>query len=439
MVFVRLPEVIMMFLLTGSPTGNDLLALADPAGYFASRQIEVSIDRMAALAGEEPKDAKAQVRQLLALRYLAEHPEKMKKAEGYARHRRLIEEVAVGERAQDRLGFAKEYAERVLAVLDRKAPAVPEAGKLRDEALAWFPAGASFVGAIDARMTRGGPAPGFDASALLKKLPAEEQGRFYELIEKTGNARIDRIAFAYVHDDDPKKAKIFVRLTGKANSAWLISALRNLGPDMEESEVKDSRDEKIKVLQRPNQPPALLFFGDTDMMMIGFQRDRKNQLDLVDEVLAVRERKNPKPNAASGALKEHLKKVPDKAVAFVVGVLPEDLAREFKQTLGAAPRKITAYAEKIPTGFDISAVGQMASGEDAQTAVMQLSKLRKEGIDQLQKFLQMPEAAPRGMPVNGLINVLSTLQMQSEDMEVRLRVVVPRDVLMSVPSWILGQ
>src|SRR6266404_8913580 len=151
MVVVGLPEVLMLFLLTGSPSGTDLLALADPAGYFAARQIEVSIDKMAGLAAEAPTDAKGQVMQLLALRYLAEHPDKLRRAQGYAGHRRSLEDIAAGKKAQDALGFSKEYAERVLAVLDGKTLQQPEAPKLRDDALSWFPAEAMFVGAIDTR------------------------------------------------------------------------------------------------------------------------------------------------------------------------------------------------------------------------------------------------------------------------------------------------
>src|SRR5262249_42027873 len=135
MVALGLPEVLMMFLLSGSPSGTDLLALVDPATYFASRQMEVSIDKMAGLAAVAPKDAKGQLSQLLALRYLAEHPDKLKQAEAFAGYRRLIEEIAGGRTGQDKLGFSKEYAERVIAVLDGKTPTAPEVGKLRDDAL----------------------------------------------------------------------------------------------------------------------------------------------------------------------------------------------------------------------------------------------------------------------------------------------------------------
>ena len=123
----------------------------------------------------------------------------------------------------------------------------------------------------------------------------------------------------------------------------------------------------------------------------------------------------------------------------MLGDVPEEMGRDFRKMLGAPPLKIDAHVERIPTGFEISAVSVMANAEDAQNAIMHIGKLRKEGIDQLQKLLQQPDAAPPGLPVNGLINVLNTLQMQSEGMEVRLRVVVPRDVVMALPSVLLGR
>src|SRR5207248_2310639 len=122
----------MGLLFLGGPAGSDVLAAVDPVHYFAARQIDVPTDQMARLAGGTPKDAKTQVMQLLALRYLAEKSDKLKQADKYAEYRRLLEEVAAGKTAQDAQGFAKEYAAIVLARLDGKALAAPPAPKLQD-------------------------------------------------------------------------------------------------------------------------------------------------------------------------------------------------------------------------------------------------------------------------------------------------------------------
>jgi hypothetical protein len=39
------------------------------------------------------------------------------------------------------------------------------------------------------------------------------------------------------------------------------------------------------------------------------------------------------------------------------------------------------------------------------------------------------------VPANALINVLESLQMQSEGPELRLRLLVPRDIVQGLPAW----
>jgi hypothetical protein len=427
---------VLLLLLAGGGGLPDLAWAVDPGDYFASRQVDLTIDKMVGLAGQDPKDPKTQVMQLLALRYLEANGEKLKQAPRYAVHRQTLEAIASGNRAQDPQGFAREYARRVLARVDGKSLPAPAAPKLREDALAWFPADATFVAALDSRPVQGGPLPASAVSDLFKKLPEGEKAKFYEVLEKTGNVRVDRVAFAYVHDAAAiARSKIFLRLTGKANPAWVIPTLRDTAK-MQETQVKDAAGQTVTLLEEPGRAPILMVISATEMMVVGYNGDAEKHADLVEEVTAVRAGK--KASAATGALKARLQKVPDQAIALAVGDVPDEPVRgELSRLLGGTPLKVDAHVEKVPTGFDVSVVGTMQDAQAAQAAVMKLGTMRKEGIDTLQKLLKQPDAAPR-VPANSLINLLESLQMQSEGPELRLRLLVPGDVLPTLPSWVLS-
>jgi hypothetical protein len=429
------PELAMLMLFLGGPAGTDSLTIIDPVQYFTSRQVDVSIDKMASLAAEAPRDAKTQVRQLLALRYLTDHADKLKQADRYTAHHKLLVEIAAGKTAQDPQAFAKEYAEMVLARLDGKTLEAPAAPKLQD-AFAWFPADAAFVAAADTRPGRGGPPPLVAPSELLKKLPDRSRDKLFEMIEKVGNVRFDRVAIAYVPENNPEKGKIYTRFTGKGNPAWLASFIKEMEPRVQEMEHKGPDGRPITVLREPNHAPAITFLGDSEMLLVGYTHEQARHEDLIEEMLAIRAGKQP--NATGGPLKARLQKVPAKAIACVIGNLPEEMRKDIGrdlQKLGAtAPVKIDAHVEKVPAGYDASVTAEMANAGEAQTAVMQIGKLRKEGIDALQQMLKQPDANPR-VPANALINVLESLQMQSEGPELRLRLLVPRDIVQGLPAW----
>jgi hypothetical protein len=435
------PGILLLFLL-GGPAGSDLVTFLDPAMYFEARQMDLTIDKMAGLAAAAPENGKAQTMQLLALRYLGEHPDKLKKADHYAAHRKLLEEIAAGKRAQDPQGFAKEYAVAVLARLDGKTLPPPEAPRLQT-ALDWFPQAATVVGALDLRRVRGeaGVPVSTVTAELLKQMPAQARDKLYATIEQSGNVRIDRAAVAFAYDEqDPEKTKIYVRLTGKGNAAWLRSAIRQIEPRFEEKEYNDAGGKTITVLRTANRAPLLVFVGDTEMLVLGYARDQAAHEDVLEEVLAVRAGKQP--SVTTGPLKKRLQKVPVGAVACLVGDLGERLRKDaatgpdFRHIGTAVPARIDAYIEKVPAGFDVNVTAGMVGADDAGNAVMRIGKLRKDGIDMLQQLLKQPDANPR-VPAGALINLLQSLQVDSEGTELRLRVLVPRDVLQSLPAWMM--
>jgi len=440
MLAVSFVEVLMMAILSGGSGSTDLVAMMQPRQYFESRQIEPSIDKMVDLANDEPKNAKTQIVQLNALRYLADESDSLKKSANYAAYRQQLEAIAKGTKAQDAQSFAKDYANRVLQKLDgAKAEAAVKVRPIRDEALGWFPANATIAGAIDLRQASQPAAGGADpVKELLKMLPDRERTQMYDFIEKSGNVRVERLAFALVDNPEQKdQMKIFVRFTGKGNHDWLASVLRETSGDrMQATESKADDGTPITLLQIPNQPPAVMMLGDTDIMMIGYMGNNGKHDELVAEVLDARGKKTG--NAASGSLKNALTKIPDKAVGLLIGTMPEQMKRELGQVFDLVPAKFAMFIEKAPQGLDLQIEGSMANAEDAGRLVQKIGGLRKDGIAALQQAMQqlLPPGAPP-IPFQGMINMLENLQVQSQGDMVNVRGVAPNGLLQVLPMFFM--
>ncbi len=426
MIGLGFAEILMMALMGGGVNSTDLVSLVQPAHYFQSRQIDVSFDKMVELAGLEPKDAKTQIQQLVALRHLADESEKLKKAEKYIILRATIEQIAQGKKGADVTGFAQDYAQRVLDKLDGTKREPAKTKPVREEALAWFPADITFGAAIEMRPTN--PQANDPFKDLLKLLPENAKKEMYEFIEKSGNVRVERVAFGFAGEERGKQ-KIFVRLTGKANHTWLAETFKTLSNGRFESkQMKDANGTPITIMHQPKREPMILMVGNNDIVIGGYDQFDGKHDELAPEILDARAKK--KPNAAAGKLKDDLAKVPENAVAFAVGGIPGELKREFQGGFGAVPDKIVAFAERTQLGLDVQVQAKMANAEDSKTMVQKVSQLRKEGIAGLQQAMNQP-LPPNFPPVpfQALINVLESLQVQSNDEKAQLRVVLPNGLI----------
>lgn len=426
------PLEILILLVTsagGQPT--DLASLLAPADYFNARSIEVSFDKLTELAAKDPADGAAQMAQLLALRMLGEDAAKFKKSAGYAAQRKVIEDIAAGKKAQDKLGFAKEYAQRALALLDGgKAPLPPSVVGTREEALSWFPAGVTFVGSLGYQPTGSPAAPKAFASELLKKMPVEAKAELYKVVDMVGNVRVERIAFAF-QDDGMNKGRNFARFTGKANHAWLRDAFKKL--DMEPTERKDAQGIAITTFAREGRGPVFALVGDRDLVIAGHANAGEQDAEVLGLVLKVRDKKMP--HAAAGPMKATLDKIPAKALGFFAGEFPDEFRREMVRTFGAFPKKVVAHLERSPTGMELSLHGTLDGAEDAKTFVQNASKLRKDGLDALQK---LPEGAAPGINLGELRNTLNSLQLEAAGSSISLRMLVSDDALRAIPAlfWV---
>src|SRR5262249_20404909 len=156
--------------LGGGVQSGDLVTYLPAEAYFRSRSIPVNLDNMIYLAVKEPKDGEAQVKQLMCLRMLAEQPDLFKKGKDKAEALTALRKIASGELANDKQGFAKEYAERAMAVLDGGKAPTQAAGPPLDDGLTWFPAAATLAGVVDSRRRDAAAESAKEFNALLMKL-----------------------------------------------------------------------------------------------------------------------------------------------------------------------------------------------------------------------------------------------------------------------------
>jgi hypothetical protein len=408
--------------------------LVEPTHYFQYRQWEPSVDKMADLASEDPKDAKGQIAQLTCLRYLVEETAALKKSPRYAEHRKALEAIAQGNKAQDSLGFAKDYANRVLLKLDNKQPEAAKLRPVREYALDWFPANATLAGAIDRQYSGQAGAGNYPLKELLKLMPEREKKQMYEFIEKSGNIRIERAAFAWVEGTGKRDGKIFARFTGKGNQDWMVAAFNMLDGGRGRMQIKvtnDAKGTRITLLQ-PQNGPVIMLVGNTDLLVVGYEGNNAQQDDLVTEVLDARSKK--KPSATSGPLKDRLAKIPDKAVALLVGDVPDEMKREFGRVFDPMPTKVTAFIERAQQGLDVQVETPTANAEDAGKLVRKIGELRKEGIKGLKDEMQQPQRpGTPPIPFQAMINLLETVQVQSKDEKVQIRAFVPDGLIQQMP------
>ena len=321
MVAFGFAEVLMIAVLASGTNSSDVADIVEPAHYFKSRDIVVTLDRMIDIAMREPKDGKAQIMQLTALRHLANESDAFKKASNYASNREAIEEIAAGKRANDPQGFAQEYAQRLLMKLDGKKAASPKQRSLREDALGWFPADVKFAAALN---QKGNNLESKDVfKDLLKLMPANAKAEMYGQLERVGNVRVERIAFGFVEAKNRAEHKIFVRVTGKANPEWILSAAQGMigdrGAQIDRSKAPDGTP---LITLRTGREPNIVAVGDTDLLVVGYTGGNAKADDLLAAVLEVRAKK--KPSAAAGQLKDGLAKIPDKArrLHLRIGDLP---------------------------------------------------------------------------------------------------------------------
>jgi hypothetical protein len=425
MAMIGATEMLLLVLMSAAGQPTDLVSLLSPQDYFQTRGIDATPDKLVELAAKDPVDGAGQLGQLLALRSLGQDVS-FKKAANNRALRSVIEDIAAGKKAQDKTGFAKEYAQRALAQLDGAQPPSRPAAGARADGLAWFPASATFVAGLESRPSAM-PAPTSLTTQILKNLPPELKKEFYRAAEGLGNIRIDRFTLAVI-DADGGKARIYLRLTGRFNPAWLVAMLKKTG--MEAKESQQSQGTSVVELGRAERSPAIAVIGDRDFVVAGTQGGDRDEAVLA-EVLRLRAKGNS--NAATGPIKAYLDKIPAQAIGYLAGAFPEGLRQDASRSLGAFPKSTTAYLVPTPTGLGLHVNGAMENAEQAKTLVETTSNLRMKALEALEKPPPMPIP---GINIGEIKDMFKSLQIEAQGDSVHLRMQLSNDALSMLPLWL---
>ena len=376
---------------------------------------------MASLAGAVPENGKVQIMQLVALRHPADHPDKLKQADRYPAHRKLLEEIAAGKRAHDPQGFAKEYAAIVLARLDGNTLPPPDVPRLQTARLV-PPGDAGRPGDLPAALAvvRGCPFPPPSCSSSCRQRCAR---RCSPTLSGPATSASTALPWRSPRTRRIQTGARSVRVTGKGNPVVLDPPSGKRSSAWRKRSTRSTpAARRLPCCAGPDHPPVMLFVDPTDMLWAGSCRPMSAHEDLIDEVLAVRAGKQP--NVTGGLLKARLQKVPRGPWPAWWATCRRRMRKEAGTDLQnvplAVPTRIDAHIEKLPAGFDVSVTAGMIGADDARNAVMQIGKMRKEGIDMLQQLLKQPDANPR-LPAGAPINLLQSLQMENDGAELRLR------------------
>jgi hypothetical protein len=249
--------------------------------------------------------------------------------------------------------------------------------------------------------------------------------QLHDQLEKTGNIRIDRVAFGFAPSRVKNSQKIFFRITGKGNPAWLADVMASSSPGLAFSKRKTADGVSIVTLSS-QFGGAGAFLSDTDLLFVGERSGQANQ-DLIDEMLEYRDKK--KPGAAAGVLKDRLAKIPDHAIAIAVCDLPAEGRKNLSHLVDPFPAKISAYAERTPQGFDLKAETLAADATEAGKLAKSIGAMRKESIKSIQEAMKQPEPGAPAPPYPMIINLLESIQVQSDEQKVNLRGLAPAGLL----------
>lgn len=428
MVGIGMMEVLLMLFMTGGAMSTDLVSVIPAPAYFKSRGIDINLEKAVELAGKDPETGKAQIAQLLALRYLADESAKLKGSPNIDRHRQTLTEIATGKKAQDPQGFAKDYAAQVLARIDGMKSTPGAVPSLRDDSFRWFPANAKILAALDTRMTRGETPAKSTIPEMFKMFPEDVLNQAFSAVEKVGNVRIDRIAFAYVENPQAKQMnEIYVRITGKANPAWLLEAFKEMKLDTKTSNGPGG--ETIRTLLKPNSAPGLMLIGDSELVIAGYQNDQANHGELLTRVLDLKNGKGQ--HAGEGALKGELAKIPQKACALVVGSLPAEASQGAPFPM---PVMITGHILRVQNALEVNLAGHMANNDEANQLVKTVSQFRQQGIEELKKLQGAPVPIP-GLQVGSIIQMLESMQVESQANVAKMRLLLPDDMVSVGGMW----
>ena len=451
---------LMGLLLLLSNTSGDLVTTMNADDYFRIRGIDTGLDKMMELAAKDPVDGKTQIQQLLALRVLGESPKKFKdhfKAAAAAKLK-ILKDIGLGKKAQDKEGFAQEFAvwaHNQISPEEQIPPvnAVSALKPVQRVGLSCFPK--DLTQAAAALDVESGRSPGFAQtkemralSDLATKLSPKDREIMYSTIEEFGNIRITRFAVGFQYDGEkmPENAAFYVHIHGKANHKRLASLLKQQWGL--EKEAIESIAGPITIARPAVNQFAVALLGNGELFVAGYLTGppktkanpgaRDNRPDLIKQMLAIREGREA--NAHSGVLANDLKTIAPNANGFLIAALPKALIRDLtrrQSPFRAVPSSVIIATLPKGQGMDVHFRGNLASAEDAKAFSDTVAMLRAKVLEDLSQAKDVPKEF---VPFLGSFKKsLESLQMKADGSTAVATMHVPSSSLLALPIiWLMA-
>jgi hypothetical protein len=293
-------------------------------------------------------------------------------------------------------------------------------GYLKDEALRWFPADATFFAVYNLEAF---PALAqlhhllFREELLTRTGPGPRGERLRKFVDLIG--RVDRMSLAdVVTPERPERSRTFIRFTGKIGHNRLVDFFAREWPGVR-IEKRQANGEPITLVYDPqaaNPPLAVVLIGSTDLIWAGLWGKGKD-LEVAEECLRLRAGHGVSlPVAQAKTLAE----IPDNAWAFMAGETPPTLKKNLMiPALLVQPRWFVASVSGSPD-IEVRFRGDFASATDA-TRSMTILNLMKQGFANAPAVLKRPEVA------GAVAKALESLQIESQATRMSFRARVPSD------------
>jgi hypothetical protein len=242
-------------------------------------------------------------------------------------------------------------------------------------------------------------------AALGKYVPPEAKTHLYEVADKFGNVRINRIAFASTQDPQAKtEARFYLRVTGKWDRERVLSAIREKHADVKLEQPEGGRG-RVTLVHFPatERGPGLAIVGSTDLLVGVFERrgPRVDNEEIVTQMLLIRAGREK--SVLEGSLAKDLKVVVARSGGFVVGRLPPDLRANLTQGKGAFRALPEAFFLKVRQAKGLTQIrleADLGSAAEARRFAEDVARMKgkmRGGLDKI------PEEVRRKLPPGGAV------------------------------------